>query len=227
MRNWIGIVTLFAICISCNKDSTSEHENFPKELLYAKRGEHAGIYDQEGRYILLRGVNYNSLGDYWQGNAAIPAVKPYDKNDFALMASYGFNCVRLIFNWSALEPERGKYDRTYIQKIKQAIEDAAQYGIYVIVDMHQDAWGKYIATPKDGEICTYPSKGWDGAPLWATFTDSASTCTIDGSRESAPAVYYAFQNFWDNTSGIQDACITAWVELIKSIAGYSNAQAMI
>jgi endoglycosylceramidase len=222
MRNCIGIIVCLCLSIACNKDSSPVSENFPNELLYAKRGEQAGIYDQEGRYILLRGVNYNSLGDYWQGNAAIPTVKPYDKNDFALMASYGFNCVRLIFNWSALEPERGKYDRAYIQKIQQAIEDAAQYNIYVLVDMHQDAWGKHIATPKDGESCSYPSKGWDGAPLWATITDSASTCTVNGGRESAPAVYHAFQNFWDNTAGIQDACISAWAELIKYVAGYSN-----
>lgn len=222
MKNNLFILCLLCICISCNKDEETHLTELPKSLLYAKRGNNAGIYDQQGRFVLLRGVNYNSLGDYWQSNSAIATVKPYEKNDFALMASYGFNCVRLLFSWSALEPSRGNYDYTYIQKIKQAIEDAAHYNIYVMVDMHQDAWGKYIATTRGGETCAYPSKGWDGAPAWATYTDSASTCTDNNSRESAPAVVHAYQNFWDNTNGIQDACIAAYATLIKEIAGYSN-----
>lgn len=188
-------------------------------LLYATRGANPGIYDQQGRFVLLRGVNLNVLGDYWQANPAIPATATYEPDHFRIMASYGFNCVRLLFHWSKLEPTRGIYNEAYIREIQQAIEDAAKHGIYVILDMHQDAWGKYIVTPGD-VFCERPSNGWDGAPEWATFTDGQSTCTTDGSRETAPAVYRAFRNFWDNRDGIQDACIAAWQHLVRATAKY-------
>ena len=110
------------------------------------------------------------------------------------MAAYGFNCVRLLIHWSKLEPQKGRYNFDYINEIKNAIEDAASYGIYVLLDMHQDAWSKYVATPTT-ENCDYPANGWDGAPEWATIHNNASTCTEEGSRESAPIVYQSFKKF--------------------------------
>jgi endoglycosylceramidase len=214
------IVFYIVVCLSvfsCQKAVVTSS----KGLLYAVRGENPGIYDQQGRYILLRGVNYNVLGDYWQGNPDVATTKSYEPGDIALMAKYGFNCIRLLFNWSKLEPERGVYNYDYIREIKTVIEEAAKYDIYVMIDMHQDAWGKYIVSPVPA-ACANPNKGWDGAPEWATITDGASTCTTDGSRETAPAVYYAFQNFWDNTDSIQDACIGAWQALVKETAQYPN-----
>lgn len=203
---------------SCKKDDDSPATD---KTLYATTGADAGIYDRQGRFMLLRGVNYNVLGDYWQANANVPATKRYAATDIEQMASYGVNCIRLLFSWSKLEPQPGVYDAAYIQSIKTAIEDAARHNIYVMLDMHQDAWGKYIATPADS-ICTYPNKGWDGAPLWATYTDGTSTCSVDGSREGAPAVYTAFGNFWNNRNGIQDNCIKAWQALVAETAQYPN-----
>ena len=215
------IPVFFILCLllfSCKKEGVN---TIPETLLYAKRGENPGIYDQQGRFIILRGVNYNVLGDYWQGNVSVANTKPYEENDLQMMASYGVNCVRLLFSWSKLEPVQGQYNQNYINQIKSVIETAAKYNIYVLLDMHHDAWGKYIVTPLT-ETCEKPNKGWDGAPDWATITDGVSTCTVDGSRESAPAVYHAFQNFWDNTNGIQDAAINAWKTLVKQTAKYSN-----
>lgn len=218
LSRYFLMVMLGILFFSCKKEKSNA---VPETLLYAKRGDNPGIYDQQGRFVILRGVNYNSLGDYWQGNAAVANVKPYEENDLKLMASYGVNCIRLLFSWSKLEPVRGQYDQDYINQLKTVIETAAKYDIYVLLDMHQDAWGKYIVSPAS-EACDKPNKGWDGAPDWATMTDGASTCTSDGSRESAPAVYHAFQHFWDNTDGIQDAAVNAWKALAKQTAGYAN-----
>ena len=209
---------IFSLICSCKKESNNIK---PENLLFAKLGENAGIYDQSGRYIILRGVNYNVLGDYWQANPTVATQKQYEENDLKLMAGYGINCIRLLFSWSKLEPVRGQYNQQYIQEIKNVIEAAAEYNIYVLLDMHQDAYSKYIATPQS-EVCEKPNKGWDGAPEWATITDGFSTCTTDGSRESAPAVVHAWQNLWDNKNGIQDACIKAWIALVKQTANYPN-----
>jgi len=209
-------VLFFSACKKNNDDVPSESQS-----LYAVRGASPGIFDGDGRYMILRGVNYNVLGDYWQGNASVPATKAYSPQDISMMASYGFNCIRLIFSWSALEPQKGNYNQQYIQSISSVIAEAAKYNMYVMLDMHQDAWGKYIATPADS-VCTYPSKGWDGAPEWATLTDGVTTCSADGTRENAPAVYHSFQNFWDNTNGIQDDCIAAWKQLVAATAHHQN-----
>jgi endoglycosylceramidase len=212
------IIVLSCSAAACKKDKSSGSENKP---LYATRGSEPGFYDTQGRWMILRGVNYNVLGDYWQANPSVPATKAYSEQDIKMMASYGFNCIRLLFSWSSLEPQKGVYSEVYIQRINQVIQEAAKYDIYVMLDMHQDAWGKYIATPADSS-CAYPNKGWDGAPQWATITGGTSTCTTDGAREKAPAVYFAFQNFWDNTNNIQDACIAAWQHLVSATSSNAN-----
>lgn len=219
-KHFLSMVLLSLVFIAGCK----EKENIaPQNMLplHAVKGNEAGIYDSQGRFVMLRGVNYNVLGDYWQANPSVPATKAYSKEDFRMMASYGFNCVRLIFSWSKLQPAQGVIDENYIQAITKVIEDAAEAGLYVVLDMHQDAWGKYIATPPDS-ACTHPNKGWDGAPLWATITNGASTCSPDGRRESAPAVVHAFQNFWDNTGGIRNECINAWKHLVEATASFNN-----
>ena len=215
-------LSLFVVLLcfmGCKKDEQIADK--PLKLLHATKGANPGIYDTDGRYVLLRGANFNALGDYWQGDASAAPTLNYSAENFKQMAASGFNCVRLLFHWSKLMPQKGVISQAYIQQLKLAIEDAAKYNIYVVLDMHQDAYSKYIATPSPS-LCTVPAKGWDGAPQWATMTDGESTCTTDGSRESAPAVYHAAHNFWGNTNGIQDECISAWTELVKQTCGYPN-----
>ncbi len=213
------IVLLISSLVICCKKEINNNQGLV--LLHAEIGDKPGIYDAAGRYMILRGVNYNCLGDYWQANPVIATQKQPDENDYKMMAAYGFNCVRLLFSWSKLEPVQGQYDYNYIQQIKQNIASAGKYGLYVIVDMHQDAWGKYIATPST-TVCDKPNKGWDGAPLWATLTDNVSTCRTTADRESAPAVVHAFENFWKNKQDIQLSCLKAWAELAKNICTYEN-----
>ncbi len=190
-------------------------------LLHATRDIHAGLYDPQGRYVLLRGVNYNALGEYWQGVPGVPTTKAYEDSDIILMEHYGFNCVRLTFNWSRMEPQRGQYDTAYIGRICHAVEVAAQHNIYVLLDMHQDAWGMYVATGDSEQCPRGPAKGWDGAPQWATLTDGQATCT-PRSRESSPAVMRAFSNFWDDRDSLQEECIRGWAMLVKAAARYTN-----
>ncbi|MEU6582903.1 cellulase family glycosylhydrolase [Nocardia sp. NPDC046763] len=186
------------------------------------------ITDVTGRTVLLRGANVNQLNDYAQNDPALPTVQPLDRTDFAQMAALGFNVVRLNLAWSALEPTPGAFDQTYLARIHTAVDDAKSNGIYTVLDMHQDAWGKAVGTPK-GQGCPIfmkPGIGWDGAPAWATLTDGWTTCNFGGVRESAPAVARAFQNFYDDTQGIQGHLVNTWAKLAAefkdepAIAGY-------
>lgn len=207
---------------SCKKDKGSTPTPTEKSFyLKAQKGNAAGIYDQHGRFYLLRGVNYNVLGDYWAANEQIPTQAEHSSEQFRIMASYGINCIRLLFSWSALEPQPGQYSSSYIQKIASIIDDANQFGIKVMIDLHQDAYSKHIFSKLE-DNCIQHQKGWDGAPAWACITEGQSPCTEDGSRESPRAVVYAWQNLWDNTSGIQDNLIKSWGHLIATIGNKEN-----
>ena len=187
--------------------------------LHAVRGTSARIEDAAGRQVLLRGVNTNQLGDYYQADPALPSTVALTADDFAQMAAVGFDSARLIVHWSLLEPRRGVFDQAYLDRIRQAVGWAASHGIYVVLDMHQDAWGKYIATPV-GATCPpglQPAIGWDGAPQWATITDGMSTCR-EQLRELSPAVGQAFANFWIDRDGIQTELVHTWAVLAHTFA---------
>lgn len=188
--------------------------------LHANRGDHPGVFDAAGRQVILRGVNLNALGDYYQANPAYPPVIPLKDTDFPNMARQGFNVVRLIVSWSALEPERDQISSAYLQRIHAAVDAAKANGIYVVLDMHQDAWGKYIASPP-GVQCG-PGReaaiGWDGAPEWATITDGRNTCRAIGTRELSPAVAQAFVNFYADRDGIQTQLVNTWAALVAAFA---------
>jgi endoglycosylceramidase len=179
--------------------------------LTAVRGPDAGIYDEAGRRVLLRGVNFNHLGDYFQAHPDLPTVATLDEADWDDAAAQGMNVIRLVTNWSAWEPERDQYDEDYLARVRDAVERANEHGMYVVIDMHQDAWSKFIATPDD-EVCSpgaSPQIGWDGAPEWATFTDGVATCTPDR-REDSPAVKRAWGAFYANRDGIRDELAELW-----------------
>ncbi|HEX7135270.1 MAG TPA: cellulase family glycosylhydrolase [Iamia sp.] len=194
----------------------------------ARLGDRPAFVDGDGREVLLRGANFNALGDYHQADPAFAPTRPPTDADWDGMAAAGFGVVRLIVSWSALEPVRGQIDTAYVERIRQAIDAAAARRIYTVVDMHQDAWGKFIATPP-GTVCpegTEPAIGWDGAPQWATLTDGAETCRPLGYREGSAAVRAAFTAFYENRDGIRDAFAATWHRLVAAlgdtpaIAGY-------
>jgi hypothetical protein len=188
----------------------------PRGILRADDGR---ISDGYGNTVLLRGVNVNQLVDFYQPRPEVPATEPLTEADFAQIASYGFNVVRLGLSWSALEPQRGELDQTYLQRIDQAVRWAGDHGIYVVLDMHQDAWSKEPTPP--GTDCrpgTDPMWGYDGAPAWATIADGTPRCQFTG-RDISPAGDRAFQHFFQNTDEVRDALVHVWGELAAQFAG--------
>jgi endoglycosylceramidase len=197
-------------------DGAPAQEPLPELLpLHAVRGPDAHIEDSDGRQVLLRGVNLSALGDYYLPNPAYPAPVPLQPDDFADIAAEGFNVVRLLVHWSALEPARDTIDEGYLQQIRDAVAGAKAHNLYVVIDMHQDAWGKYIASPP-GTVCppgTSTAVGWDGAPEWATLFDpgpgNTNTCR-GSSREDSAAVREAWDNFYADADGIMTELVELW-----------------
>jgi endoglycosylceramidase len=107
------------------------------------------ILDNYGRTIILHGLNTSGSAKHIEGH------QPWiTENDVAREhQDFGFDCVRYLIFWGAIEPEEGKYDEAYLQKVKEHVEWYTQRKMYVILDMHQDVFGYGV--------------GGNGAPVWA------------------------------------------------------------
>lgn len=206
-----GVGLMPAVARAESHHERDRHGGHDLPALHATRGDAPAIVDAEGRQVTLRGVNLNSLGDYYQADPNLPTVVPVTNTDWSSMEAHGFNVVRLLVSWSSLEPRPGHISRSYLRRVHRAVDDAREHGIYSVIDMHQDAWGKYIASPP-GVVCPpgrSPAIGWDGAPAWATITDAADTCTA-GSREDSAAVQTAWDSFYADRDGIMSHLVQVW-----------------
>lgn len=227
--------------------------------------EPAFIADAMGRSVILRGVASGGLMDYWSGsdpatlrplpffptdptayddrcppNAEAVWQPPLCRNDLAEMRALGFDVVRLALSWSLLEPQPGKYDRRYLDRIAQVVGWAGQEGIYVILDMHENAYSRYLARPSPPPLpggAPTSLNQLSGAPPWAVITDFWPSEVFFNQRELNPAVFAAFNSFWLNrqvagptgeapASGLQDHYIGALAALVRrfkdssTVAGY-------
>jgi len=113
--------------------------------------------DEMGRAVILRGVNARIEGvfdvTFDDGRTPVEDVPALGESDCKRMAELGVTILRLPINWSGIEPERDKFSEPYLKRVDAVIACMREQGIYVLVDLHQDAYSKEI--------------GEDGAPLWA------------------------------------------------------------
>jgi len=113
--------------------------------------------DSHNRYLLFRGVNFGS-------RSKLPPYLPIARlettqinleelkqeiesvsTDLDRLKEWGFNIVRLLVSWKALEPYPNKNledieeeGKQYLVLIKEIIDSLYSRGIYVILDFHQD-----------------------------------------------------------------------------------------
>ena len=193
----------------------------PIDLLPLSTSKDRRIVDADGRDVLLRGANVNSLAEYWQGVPSIDPTSPVSADDWDTMAAHGFSVIRLLVTWSRIEPTRGEIDEDYLAEVDEYVAQAKAHGIYSVIDMHQDAYTAFLSTedPADCPTGTKPAKGWDGAPEWAVLSDDLSTCLTADDRNSSPAVNRAWNNFYDDREGIRTAFADMWGKVAEHFAG--------
>jgi hypothetical protein len=129
------------------------------------------IIDEEGRTLILRGVNLgggskNPFGPPgWSLSAEslknpenasfVGRPFPLEEADshFERLGRAGLNFLRLIVTWEALEHSGpGLYDEEYLAYLRKILLIAEKWGISVFIDPHQDVWSRWT--------------GGDGAPAW-------------------------------------------------------------
>ncbi len=127
--------------------------------------------DEYGRRILLRGVNFSASSKIPMTPNGATHIKTDFKNHkevsfvghpvalkeceehFSRLQHWGFNCLRLLITWEAIEHAGPKqYDTEFLEYIEEILKIAGEHGFYVFIDPHQDCWSRM--------------SGGDGAPGW-------------------------------------------------------------
>jgi endoglycosylceramidase len=153
--------------------------------------------DAAGKPMILHGINVVNK------SKAEGYIGDLSADDFATIRSWGMNCVRLGIFWDGLEPEPGRIDEGYLERITQLIAWARAEGLFVLLDMHQDL---------------YSVKFGDGAPAWATLDEGKPHTTgavWSDAYYISEAVQTAFDHFWANSPaadgvGLQDHYARVW-----------------
>lgn len=106
------------------------------------------MVDADGRTVLLHGMNSVNKGAPFISLLTDGGLGPTDR---AYLAHGGFNAVRLGVAYSALMPEAGLIDQSYLDQVVAVVDQLSSDGFWVQLDFHQDlfhlmpAW----ATPPD------------------------------------------------------------------------------
>lgn len=218
-----GVLTAVSVA-SLEKDPSSTHTLQGSSPIHNDPVTQR-LKDEDNREVYFHGVNVVVKGHPW-----IPETEHFDvQNSFSdfdmqTLQELGLNGIRLGAMWPGAEPERGQYNMTYIDALMNLTIKAAGYGIYSLLDMHQD-----VLSPK---FCG------EGAPGWAVMPSNdtkgfpwplGSPYTLD--KEGVPVggydgkqcksktwgEYYpseatgnAFQRLYENYDGLRDSWASFW-----------------
>jgi endoglycosylceramidase len=154
------------------------------------------IVDSAGDVVTLRGTNDSAL---------LPGGPPLDESDAGLMADAGFDVVRLPISWAAVEPDPGRFDASYLARIRSAVELFGRHRIWSIVDMHFGvAWGPGSNVPAWAQLGAVPDIHW--LPMHP-FRDSTS-----------PRAVASEEVFW-TTPGWRSELAAAWTHVAAAVGG--------
>lgn len=202
------ITIILGICVSllflsCRSGGNDENTILPQTVALPAPLHTDGRWfkDTQGRVVILRGMNVGGEVKYGTHDYTEQAI------DWTYMHNWGFNVVRLLIAWDAVEPEPGVIDYSFLEETNQQIKMAAGAGIYVFLDMHQDVYG--------------PATCGNGAPAWAT-PFKASKCESPwGINYFIPSTMQNYDNFWTD-SELQAHFAFAWLAVVQRFMNEPN-----
>lgn len=176
------------------------------------RIEGTNFRDDAGRAVILRGLNLG--GDCKvpfspNGHTYLPTdfsdhrtvsfigrPAPLDEIDghLARIAHWGFNCLRLLTTWEAVEHAGpGLHDEAYLDYFAEVCRRAGRHGLRVFIDFHQDVWSRMT--------------GGDGAPGW-----TLEAAGLDISRFQVTGAAHTMQQSYDHRLGGRQAAypVMSW-----------------
>ncbi|MFO0548700.1 MAG: cellulase family glycosylhydrolase [Polyangiaceae bacterium] len=198
-----------ALGLACLGASCDPPSDTPPPVEEASRVRDGFIRDDDGRALLLRGLNLAGA------HKAAPYFSFHTLEDFQrVRADWGMNAVRFLITWAAVEPEEGVFDEAYLDALAERMDWAREAGLFVVLDMHQDVYGEGFA-----------SGGGDGAPRWtcdeanyASFVPNPSQWFYNYLSAQVTACY---DHFW-NTPELQAEYAEAWRRVASRLEGYDD-----
>ena len=169
------------------------------------RVEGRHFVDPSGRVVVLRGVNL-------AGDSKVPPFVPVDDSrQLDPIPAHGFNCVRLVLSWEAIEPRPGCYDARYLARMKAIAADCGARGLYVVVDIHQDGFSRYLS-----------GGCGDGFPAWAVSPKARLHAPENGPGSANwpirmaldPGMHRSFADFYSDANGVR----TRYLRLVRTLA---------
>jgi endoglycosylceramidase len=187
------------------------------------------LADREGRTVLLHGVNLVDKVPPYEVEVTGSGPTVLTKAEAQRIAALGFDVVRLGVIWKGLEPGTdpsgdsticrpgpprasgaGQFDSAtfdaYLGRLDGTIALLARYGVYSLLDMHQDVYNEAFA----GE----------GAPDWAVCTDGIVPKPKRGVPDwsvnyTGPGVAQAYGHFWKNdvVGNLQGELDSVWARI--------------
>lgn len=168
------------------------------------RAQDGRFVDREGRTVILRGLNIGSDAKLPPFLVSAP-LEPLER--------WGVNAIRLVFNWEAYEPRPGAYDEAYLARLLKTADEAAKRGIYVILDLHQDAYSRYLSNG-----CGEGFPAWAVAERDRRAEPGAGGCTPLWAvwMFLRPSTHEAFHRFYRGDDGVRSAYLRLWARLARA-----------
>lgn len=193
------------------------------------------LEDRYGRVVLMHGVDLVYKVAPFEVVVRGRGPNVLTAHEARRMAQLGFDVVRLGIIWKGLEPGTaaidtaaictpgrprpsgpGQFDASvfdrYLTRLDATVALLARYGIYSLIDMHQDVYNEVF--------------GGEGAPDWAVCTDGIrprpQLNVPDWSVNlQGPGVAQAYGHFWDNdvVGNLQGEFDSIWTRIAAHFRG--------
>jgi endoglycosylceramidase len=169
------------------------------------------ITDRSGRVVILHGTNMVYKRPPYQ-----PAAVGFGADDAAFLERNGLKTVRLGAIAKAIEPQPGRYNEAYIERLRTTERVLGQHGVFSMIDFHQDLYNEKF--------------GGEGWPDWAVLDDGLPPDPMPGfpaTYLTSPGLNRAFDNFWANKVGpggvpLQSRYAAAWARVARSFSQDQN-----
>eukprot|EP01133_Synstelium_polycarpum_P008230 gene8230-9677_t len=190
--------------------------------------------DTYGREVYMHGMNviqknppFIPIYDHFNtGNS-------FSREDMINMQEWGMNVVRLGVMWSGVETAPFTYNQTYLDGLKDIVTMMADYGIYALLDCHQDLFANlYCGDGAPDHACrpTAHEKFPIPVQLEPFVNDNSTGWPSDddcgkhswGSYYMAGAVGSAFQSLYDNKFQVQDYFSGYWQKVAETFKDSPN-----
>jgi len=119
--------------------------------------------DPQNREVILHGINCAAdakfpaspdqpshvSDNFFDGDNVSFVNRPFSLQDagthFSRLRSWGYNTIRYIFTWEAIEHAGpNQYDEEWIDHTIAVLRKAKEYGFYIFMDPHQDVVGSIL-----------------------------------------------------------------------------------